>query len=243
MNGLGPGGAGVDGLALVGELLARLRAEASPRCELAVFPPATLVTRAAALAAGSRLAIGGQDCHPKPSGAHTGDISAEMLKEAGCTYVILGHSERRRDHGETDEIVRAKVTAAHRAGLVAMACVGEAEAERLGGQALETVGRQLAGSLPDSCAAGNTVIAYEPVWAIGSGRTPTIDEIAEMHGFIRSVLSERGAKLKGARVLYGGSVKAANSAEILEVRDVDGALVGGASLSAAEFWAIARSCP
>ena len=243
MNGLGPGGAGRDGLALVGELLARLRAGAAPRCELVICPPATLLARVAAVAARSALAIGSQDCHAEPSGAHTGDISAEMLKEAGCRYVILGHSERRKDHGETDTMVRAKVGAAHRAGLVAIACVGEREAERGAGHAREVVGRQLAGTLPNSCTAANTVIAYEPVWAIGSGRTPTPDEIAEMHGFIRGALAGRLPEPAAARLLYGGSVKAANATEILKIPDVDGALVGGASLSAAEFWAIAQSCP
>jgi triosephosphate isomerase (TIM) len=245
MNGLGPGAAGLDGLALTGELLRRLRAGPAPRCELVVCPPATLVARvaAAALAAGSALGIGGQDCHAEASGPHTGDISAEMLREAGCRHVILGHSDRRKDHGETDAMVRAKVAAAHRAGLVAIACVGEGEAERLSSQALEIVGRQLAGSLPNSCTAANTIIAYEPVWAIGSGRTPTPGEIAEMHGFIRRALEGLGADPAATRVVYGGSVKAANAAEILRTRDVDGALVGGASLSAAEFWAIAQSCP
>ena len=243
MNGLGPGGAGLDGLALAGELLGRLRAGPAPRCELAVFPPATLLARVAALAVHSALGIGGQDCHVEPSGAHTGGISAEMLREAGCHYVILGHSERRKDHGETDSMVRAKVAAAHRAGLVAIACVGEGEAKRLSSQALEVVGRQLGGSLPDSCTAANTVVAYEPVWAIGSGRTPTPDEIAEMHGFIRRALKGLVANPADTRIVYGGSVKAANAADILGVRDVDGALVGGASLSAAEFWAIAQSCP
>ncbi len=243
MNGLGPDGTGLDGLALAGELLARLHAGPAPRCELVVCPPVTLVARVAALAAGSALGIGGQDCHAEPSGPHTGDISAEMLREAGCRHVILGHSERRKDHGETDGTVRAKVAAAHRAGLVAIACVGEREAERLSGQALEIVGRQLAGSLPDSCTAANTIIAYEPVWAIGTGRTPTPGEIAEMHGFIRRALESHGADPAAMRVVYGGSVKAANAAKILRVPDVDGALVGGASLSAAEFWAIAQSSP
>jgi len=243
MNGLGSGGAGLDGLALAGELLARLREGPVPRCELVVCPPAMLAARIAVLAAGSALGVGGQDCHAEPAGAHTGDISAEMLGEAGCRYVILGHSERRADHGETDVMVRAKVSAAHRAGLSAIACVGESAAERSGGQALAVVGRQLAGSLPDSCTSANTVIAYEPVWAIGSGRTPTAGEIAEMHGFIRRALEGRVAAPTETRVLYGGSVKAANAAGILRIGDVDGALVGGASLSAAEFWAIAQSCP
>jgi triosephosphate isomerase len=243
MNGLGPGGTGLDGPALVEALIERLRGAAALRGDLLVCPPATLVARLAAQARDSLLAIGGQDCHAEPSGAHTGDISAEMLKDAGCRYVIVGHSERRADHGETDAVVRAKAAAAHRAGLVAIVCVGESEAERLAGKAEDVVGRQLAGSLPPGAAAGNTVVAYEPVWAIGTGRTPTLEDIAAMHGFIRGSLAGRVAEPASVRLLYGGSVKAQNAREILGIADVDGALVGGASLKAEEFWAVARSLP
>jgi triosephosphate isomerase len=237
------GRGGLDGPGLATELVSRLRSEAQPRCDLLVCPPATLVARIAEIARGSALAVGGQDCHAEASGAHTGDVSAEMLADAGCRYVILGHSERRIDHGERDAIVQAKVKAAHRAGLIAIACVGEDEEQRQSGRALEIVGRQLAGSLAESCSAANTVIAYEPVWAIGTGRTPKREEIAEVHGFIRQALASRAQPMGEARILYGGSVKAANAAEILSIGDVDGALVGGASLKAEEFWSIARACP
>ncbi|HLI11372.1 MAG TPA: triose-phosphate isomerase [Alphaproteobacteria bacterium] len=243
MNGLGHGGAGLDGPALAAALRDKLDGGNACRGDLVLCPPATLVARIAAVVAGSAIAVGGQDCHAAASGAHTGDISAEMLADAGCRYVIVGHSERRADHGESDAIVRAKAAAAHRAGLTAILCVGESEAERDAGRALEVVGAQLAGSLPPAATAANTVIAYEPVWAIGSGRTPTPAEIGEVHGFLRRALKGRVDEPGAARLLYGGSVKAANAAAILAIGDVDGALVGGASLKAEEFWAIAQSAP
>jgi triosephosphate isomerase len=243
MNGLGPGGTGRDGLALAGALLAHLGHGPPPACELVVAPPATLIARVAQRLAGSAIAVCGQDCHAEVSGAHTGDISAEMLKEAGCRYVIVGHSERRLDHGEGDAAVRAKAAAAHRAGLIAIVCVGESEAERLAGSADAVVGRQLAGSLPPSATALNTILAYEPVWAIGSGRTPMRAEVVAMHGHIRKVLAGRTAGGEASRILYGGSVKQANAREVLASSGVDGALVGGASLEADEFWAIVQSCP
>ena len=183
--------------------------------------------------------VGGQDCHPKPLGAHTGDISAAMLADAGASHVILGHSERRADHGEADALVRQKAEAAWAAGLVAVICVGETEAQRDAGTTLAVVGSQVAGSVPDGATAANTVIAYEPVWAIGTGRTPTLAEIAEVHGFLRAELTRRfGAEAAGMRLLYGGSVKPSNAVEIFAVPHVDGALVGGASLKAADFGAI-----
>ena len=243
MNGLGPEGGGLDGLALADELRARLAAGAPPRCELVVAPPATLIARVAWKLKGSAIALSGQDCHAEPSGAHTGDVSAEMLKEAGCRYVIVGHSERRREHGERDELVRAKAAAAHRAGLIAIVCVGESAAERDGGKAESVVGRQLAGSLPAAATAADTIIAYEPVWAIGSGRTPRAAEIAALHAALRQALAAKWGEAAAARILYGGSVTAANAKEILGTRGVDGALIGGASLKADEFWAIAQSCP
>lgn len=204
----------------------------APGCDVLVCPPATLV----AALNGKGWTLGGQDCHPKASGAHTGDISAEMLADAGAAAVIVGHSERRADHGETDAMVAAKTEAAWRAGLTAVVCVGETEAERDAGRALEVVGRQLAGSIPDGATAERLVVAYEPVWAIGTGRTPSLGEIGEVHGFMRAALTERfGAKAAGVRLLYGGSVKPGNAAEIFSVGDVDGALVGGASLKAADF--------
>jgi len=242
MHGTSTGKAGLDGLALVGALLAKLRDGPTPRCDLLVCPPATLVARVAELARGSAIAIGGQDCHAKADGPHTGDVSAEMLADAECRFVIVGHSERRSDHGETDALVRAKAEAAHRAGLVAIVCVGETEAERLSGKAEEVVGRQIAGSLPVGASPSNTVVAYEPVWAIGTSRTPTAKDIAAMHGLVRKTLAGRGANLADMRILYGGSVKASNATEILRIGDVDGALVGGASVKVDEFWAIAQAC-
>jgi triosephosphate isomerase (TIM) len=196
-------------------------------------PPATLLAAVDAVLAGSGVALGGQDCHAAPSGAHTGDISAEMLADAGCGYVILGHSERRQHHGETDAIVRAKLSAALRAGLAPILCVGETLAEREAGRAIETVTSQLAGSLPESMPPDRLVVAYEPVWAIGTGRSATADDIAAMHLAIRTRLPA------ATRILYGGSVNPKNAAELLAVENVDGALVGGASLKAEDFLAIA----
>ncbi|MFN3890528.1 MAG: triose-phosphate isomerase [Beijerinckiaceae bacterium] len=211
------------------------------RIDLLVCPPATL-TAAAAAAAKGRIAIGGQDCHAKGSGAHTGDISAEMLADAGAAYVIVGHSERRADHAESDSAVKAKAGAALRAGLVAIVCVGETEAERKAGRTLGVVGGQIAGSLPDGATAANLVIAYEPVWAIGTGLTPTPSDVAEVHGFIRKALSSQmGEAGAGVRILYGGSVKPSNAAELMAVENVDGALVGGASLTAKDFLGIAAA--
>lgn len=211
--------------------------EAGVAVDIAICPPATLVAAAATLAKGSVIAIGGQDCHAKASGAHTGDIAAEALKDAGASHVIVGHSERRTDHAETDATVKAKAEAAWRAGLVAIICVGETEAERDSGKTLDVIGSQLAGSIPEGATAENTVIAYEPVWAIGTGRTPNNDEIVEVHSFMRGQLVARfGAAVAGGiRLLYGGSVKPNNADVILKLADVDGALVGGASLKAADF--------
>ncbi|MBA5776544.1 triose-phosphate isomerase [Stappia sp. F7233] len=207
--------------------------------DVMICPPATLVAAAAAKASGYRVAIGGQDCHTAEKGAHTGDISAEMLADAGATAVIVGHSERRADHGESDDVVRRKAEAAWRAGLVAIICVGETEAERKAGSTLDVVGRQLAGSVPEGARAGNTVIAYEPVWAIGTGLTPTAGDVAEVHAFMRARLAERFAGEGAAmRLLYGGSVKPSNAAELIAVEEVNGALVGGASLKAADFLGI-----
>jgi triosephosphate isomerase (TIM) len=206
--------------------------------DLMVCPPATLTARFASAARESSVAIGGQDCHAQPSGAYTGDIAAEMLKDAGAAAVIVGHSERRQYHGETNEGVRAKALAARRAGILAIVCVGETRAERDAGQARAVVAAQLAGSLPDG--ADNIVVAYEPVWAIGTGLTPTAEDVGDMHGFIRRQLCARyGEAGQGMRILYGGSVKPANAKELMTVNNVDGALVGGASLKAEEFLGIA----
>lgn len=218
--------------------------EIGQKADLLICPPATLVSSAVAAASGSKVAIGGQDCHPKASGAHTGDISAEMLADAGATAVIVGHSERRTDHHESDELVRSKAEAAWRAGLVAIVCVGETREERDAGRALDVIGTQVVGSLPDGVTASNTVVAYEPVWAIGTGLTPTTKDVEEVHGFIRSKLRERFSGEGGkVRILYGGSVKPSNATELMAVADVDGALVGGASLKATDFLAIAAGCP
>jgi triosephosphate isomerase len=212
-------------------------AKALSKVELMVCPPATLVAQFAVAAAGSGVAIGGQDCHAQKSGAFTGDISAEMLKDAGAAAVIVGHSERRHYYGETDSTVRAKAEAAQRAGLLPIICVGETGEQREAGQTLATVGAQLGGSTPD---VANFAIAYEPIWAIGSGRTPQPKDVAEVHGFIRDRLRSRhGEKADGVRILYGGSVTPANAQELLAVDNVNGALVGGASLEAADFLAIA----
>tara|TARA_R110002096_G_scaffold242843_7_gene434760 strand:- start:1289 stop:2038 length:750 start_codon:yes stop_codon:yes gene_type:complete len=223
------------------EVSALVSAHPTAECEMLLCPPATLLSRMADMAAGSQLAVGGQDCHPGSAGAHTGDISAEMLKDAGATHVILGHSERRADHAETDMMVRAKASAALAAGLTAVVCVGESEAQRDAGKTLEVIGAQLEGSLPGTLAQAPDalVIAYEPIWAIGTGRTPTLAEIAEVHAFVRARLTDRfGAPAGAMRLLYGGSVKPANAAEIFALANVDGALVGGASLKAADFGAI-----
>ena len=203
--------------------------------EVLICPPATLIASAAAKA--GDIAIGGQDCHSEASGAHTGDVSADMLKDAGASYVILGHSERRANHGETDALVAYKTKAAWAAGLTAIVCVGETLDERDTGKTLDVIGRQLAASLPDDITAGNSVIAYEPVWAIGTGKVPTLEQIGEVHDFLRAELTNRfGAETaEGIRLLYGGSVKPGNAAEIFGVSNVDGALVGGASLKARDF--------
>lgn len=206
-----------------------------------VCVPATLLMRAADLLANTPVKLGAQDCHAKESGAHTGDISAEMLKDAGARYVIVGHSERRTDHAETDDDVRRKAEATWRAGLVAIICIGETQAQRESGQTLDVLARQIEGSVPSSATAATTVIAYEPVWAIGTGLTPTAGDVAVAHAHIRATLGGKlGARADTMRILYGGSVKPSNAAELLGVANVDGALVGGASLKAADFLAIAE---
>lgn len=229
-------------LAMAGALANALRAAVADKalaCDLLVCPPATLVTVAAQALQGSPVAVGGQDCHAKASGAHTGDISAAMLRDGGATHVILGHSERRADHGETDAQVRAKVVAAVAAGLMPIVCVGETEAQRVAGEQDAVVAAQLAGSLPDGFAG---VVAYEPVWAIGTGRTPTEADVAAMHAHIRKELVARlGAAGAGLRILYGGSVKPSNAAALMALPEVGGALVGGASLVAEDFLGIARA--
>jgi triosephosphate isomerase len=218
--------------------------EIAAKAELLVCPPATLIAAFAERARGSRLAVGAQDCHPKASGAHTGDLSAEMLADAGASAIIVGHSERRADHGETDALVRQKAEAVRRAGLTAIVCIGETRAQRDAGQTLDICRGQLSGSLPDAARADNLVVAYEPVWAIGTGLTPTVADVGQIHRFIREFLVARfGGEGGKIRILYGGSVKPSNAAELMAVANVNGALVGGASLKAADFLAIARGCP
>jgi len=219
-------------------------ASVAAKADLLVCPPASLIAGFAERAKGSKIAVGAQDCHPKTSGAHTGDLSAEMLADSGASAIIVGHSERRADHGETDELVRQKTEAAWRAGLTAIVCIGETQAQRDDGQTLNICSGQLAGSLPDGATSANLVVAYEPVWAIGTGLTPTAKDVEQVHAFIRGVLTDRfkgeGGKI---RILYGGSVKPSNAAELMAVANVNGALVGGASLKAADFLAIAAGCP
>ncbi len=219
--------------------------EVAAKADLLVCPPATLIAAFAEQARGSKtLAVGAQDCDPKPSGAHTGDISAEMLADAGATAIIVGHSERRADHGETDLLVRQKAEAVWRAGLTAIVCIGETQHQRDAGQTLDICRGQLNLSLPEGARSDNLVVAYEPVWAIGTGLTPTVGDVEQIHRFIREFLMARFSR-EGARIriLYGGSVKPSNARELMAVANVNGALVGGASLKAADFLAIASGCP
>ena len=239
MNGLR-----VEAEALATDLARRTWAAGAPAFDLLLCPPFTLVARVAAAVAGSGIAVGGQDCHAEEKGAHTGDVSAAMLADLGCSFVIVGHSERRADHGEDDALVKAKAEAVLAAGLCAIVCIGETEAEHDAGRTLATVAGQVDASLPAGAGAANTVIAYEPVWAIGSGRTAKSEEVQEVHTHIRSELSKRLGReeAEGIRILYGGSVKPENAAALLTLADVDGGLIGGASLDADGFWVIAHSC-
>jgi len=225
-----------------GRMIARAPEARTRGVELVVCPPAVLIAKFAERATVSNIGIGGQDCHPEPSGAHTGDVSAEMLAAVGASHVIVGHSERRAEHQETDELVAKKARAAQRAGLTAIVCVGETEEQRDAGEAEAVVSRQVEGSLPGELDPARLVLAYEPVWAIGTGRTPSAEDIAAMHAHVRGLLGTRFPD-RQVRILYGGSVKPANAEEILAVENVDGALVGGASLKADDFLAIALAAP
>ncbi len=233
-----------DGTALAAEVARRYAAVQEPRFDMLVCPPFTLVSKVAEAAGAGGLAVGGQDCHPAVKGAHTGDIAASMLKDLGCSYVIVGHSERRTDHREVDADIKSKAEAALAAGLTAIVCIGETEQERDGGRTLDVVKTQLSGSLPDGADAANLVIAYEPVWAIGTGRTPTNEEVQDVHAKIRKELAGRlgPSVASGIRILYGGSMKPSNAEVLLALPDVDGGLIGGASLTADDFWACAKSC-
>ncbi len=238
MNGLR-----ADGQALAWAIAERARALPVSGPELLVCPPATLIDIVVEAVADSSVVVGGQDCHAAPSGAHTGDIAAPMLADLGCRYVIVGHSERRTNHGETSAQVRAKAEAALAAGLAAIVCIGETLAERDAGRTLEVIKTQLSASLPKGAAAANVVVAYEPVWAIGTGRNATAAQVAEVHTLIRHELKGRVGDADLVRILYGGSVKPANAGELLAVRNVNGALIGGASLKAEDFMAIAAATP
>jgi triosephosphate isomerase len=233
-----------DGVALADDLADRMKAATDRSFDLLLCPPFTLIGAVGGAIFGSGIELGGQDCHLAEKGAHTGDISAQMLKDQSCGYVIVGHSERRTDHGETDAMVKAKAQAALQAGLTALICIGETEAEQNAGQTLPVVRSQIGGSLPIAATATNTVIAYEPVWAIGTGQTPTSDEVQTVHAAIRAALGAPLGTTEASqiRILYGGSVKPENAKELLNLADVDGGLVGSASLIAADFWDIAEAC-
>lgn len=244
MNGLSR-----DGLALAEALAGKLEearlAGTPPSCDLLICPPFVLLPILRSTASDAGIALGGQDCHSAESGAHTGDTSAVMLADVGCTFVLVGHSERRQDHGESSDLVAAKAAAALSAGLTPVICVGETREQRDAGRALDVIERQVRESLPAAGGTSEIVLAYEPVWAIGTGLTATSADVAEVHGAIRKVLQEQRGEAVAAstRILYGGSVKPGNAAELLTTADVDGALVGGASLNAEDFWAIATACP
>lgn len=229
----------MNGLAANADEFAKLKSlveEGGAKCGVLICPPATLISTLVGIGG---IDVGGQDCHMNVSGAHTGDISASMLKDAGCSHVIVGHSERRADHAEDSDMVSAKAAAAQAQGLVAIICVGETEEERDGGRTLEVVLSQVKASIPEDAKASNSVIAYEPVWAIGTGRTPTIEDVAEVHGAIRELLLSRfGDEGAAVAILYGGSVKPSNAVELMGVDNVNGALVGGASLTAESFYGI-----
>ncbi len=235
-----------EGLALAAAVAGKADAYQSAHgplhLDLLVCPPATLLREVSKTLAGSIVSMGGQDCHALENGAHTGDVSASMLKDAGCSHVIVGHSERRTDHRETDDKVKAKAAAAHACDLTAIICVGETREERDRGEAMAIVGSQLVGSLPDGATAENTVIAYEPVWAIGTGLVATVEDVAEAHAEVRVGLTKISSDSDAMRILYGGSVKPGNAAGLMELEDVDGGLVGGASLEVDDFWAIAETC-
>ena len=232
-----------DGVALAKGVAQEAKKAARKDCEFLICPPFTLLASAKKAIKGSRVMLGAQDCHFAASGAHTGDISPLMLKDLGCSYVIVGHSERRADHFETDELVCKKAAAAHAAGLKAVICIGETEAQRDAGKTIEVCSSQILGSVPEDSTAADTVIAYEPVWAIGTGKTPTAADVEEVHAAVRKVLAKKIGKANAnkMKILYGGSVKPANAKEFLSLPDVDGALIGGASLKVADFMAIAKN--
>lgn len=232
-----------DGVELAKNVATDVKANGKWNCEFLVCPPFTLLTSVKKALRGAKVALGAQDCHFTEKGAHTGDVSPVMLKDIGCSYVILGHSERRADHGESDELVNKKAVAAYGQGLKAIICIGETEAERDAGKTIDVCSKQIMGSVPDIATANDTVIAYEPVWAIGTGKTPTANDVQEVHAAVRKVLAKKIGKANAnkMRILYGGSVKPSNAKEFLSLPDVDGALIGGASLKAEDFLGIAKN--
>lgn len=238
MNGLT-----ADGTALAKGIAAEVKALGKPQCEFLVCPPFTLLSAVKKALRGAKVALGAQDCHFDAKGAHTGDISPLMLTDLGCSYVILGHSERRADHGESNELVCKKAAAAHLAGLKTVICIGETLEQRDAGKTIDVCTQQILGSVPDDSTAADTVIAYEPVWAIGTGKTPTAQDVEDVHAAVRKVLSKKLGKgnANKMRILYGGSVKPSNAKEFLSLPDVDGALIGGASLKVEDFMAIAKN--
>ncbi|MBQ7285624.1 MAG: triose-phosphate isomerase [Alphaproteobacteria bacterium] len=238
MNGLT-----ADGVALAKGIATEVKALGKPQCEFLVCPPFTLLSAVKKSLRGAKVALGAQDCHFNVKGAHTGDISPLMLTDLGCSYVILGHSERRADHGESNELVCKKAVAAHQAGLKAVICIGETLEQRDAGKTIDVCTQQILGSVPDNATSANTVIAYEPVWAIGTGKTPTAQDVEDVHAAVRKVLSKKLGKgnANKMRILYGGSVKPSNAKEFLSLPDVDGALIGGASLKVEDFIAIAKN--
>ena len=237
MNGLAD-----ESLLQIKELAARASKFSDPACDILICPPTTLLRDLAKAAVNAPVDLGGQDCHASEKGAHTGDISVAMLKDSGARYCIVGHSERRTDHGETNAVVKSKAEAVLHEGLIAIVCVGETLVEREGGTTLEVISDQVKNSLPIGTTAGNTVIAYEPVWAIGTGKTPTVLDVEAVHAHIRKDLEDLMNDAGRVRILYGGSVKGSNAAELMAVENVDGALVGGASLTADDFWPIVNVC-
>jgi len=234
-----------DARALADEIATLRKSQADAAFDMLVCPPFTVLETVGNVVEGSGVFLGAQTCHTAADGAHTGDISPIMLKDAGCSHVIVGHSERRTDHAETDELIKAQAVAANEQDMIAIICVGETETERESGKALKVVASQINGSVPDSATAENTVIAYEPVWAIGTGKVATPEDVQEIHADIRKTLAEKLGQdtANGMRILYGGSMKPGNAKELIALNDVDGGLIGGAALKAEDFWAIAQSCP
>ena len=232
-----------DGVALAKGVALEAKKAGRKDCEFLICPPFTLLTLAKKAVKGSRVQLGAQDCHYNTKGAHTGDISPVMLKDLGCQYVIVGHSERRTNHHETNSLIAQKAEAAINAGLKVIICIGETEAERDAGKTIAVCQTQIEGSVPENATGANTVIAYEHVWAIGTGRTPTTKEVEEVHAAIRKVVAKKlgRANANKMRILYGGSMKPSNAKELLALPDVDGGLIGGASLKVADFMAIAAA--